>query len=168
MFGGRGKGYSRPTQISFTLSARCEFLSTDSSKLPYGGGLTPDSNFSKTRMHSSRMRTGRSLTVCRRLLPGGGYAPWGGKSSGGCAWSGGVSAPGGWGICSGGCLVRGGLASQHALRQTPSPPLPPPRGQNHRCLQKHYLGPSSLRPVTKITLSTLCNTGKLVCKMHPP
>ena len=37
----------------------------------------------KTRMHSSRMRTGRSLTVCGRLLPRG------------VAWSGGSSAPGG-------------------------------------------------------------------------
>ena len=47
-----------------------------------------------TRMHSSRMRTGRSLTVCCSLLPGGG---------GGWSASGGVSAPGG------GCLVQGGL-----------------------------------------------------------
>ena len=31
-----------------------------------------------TRMHSSRMRTGRSLTVCRSLLPGGGVSPLGG------------------------------------------------------------------------------------------
>ena len=34
-------------------------------------------------MHSSRMRTGRSLTVCCSLLPGGG-SPW---SRGGSAWS---------------------------------------------------------------------------------
>ena len=40
-------------------------------------------------MHSSRMRTGRSLIVCWSLLPGGGSAP-------------------GWGV-----------VSQHALRQTP-------------------------------------------------
>ena len=78
-----------------------------------------------TRMHSSRMRTGRSLTVCCSLLPvvGGGSGPGGvclvrgGVCSGG-TWSGGVSAPGGclvWGggFCSGG-------VSQHALRQTPS------------------------------------------------
>ena len=47
-----------------------------------------------TRMHSSRMRTGRSLTVCCSLLSG-----WGGWGVGclvqGGAWSGGV------------CLVRG-------------------------------------------------------------
>ena len=33
-------------------------------------------------MHSSRMRTGRSLTVCWCLLPGGVCLVWGG-----CAWS---------------------------------------------------------------------------------
>ena len=52
-----------------------------------------------TRMHSSRMCTGRSLTVCCSLLPGGGV-----PGPGGCAWSGGdVPGLGGW------CLVRGGV-----------------------------------------------------------
>ena len=49
-------------------------------------------------MHSSRMRTGRSLTVFRRLLLGGGDGP------------GGVPGPGGylvWGVY----LVRGGTWS---------------------------------------------------------
>ena len=83
-------------------------------------------------MHSSRMRTGRSLTVCCRLLPRGrgvcsqvvsapgGCLLWGGVSRGvsapggrGCLlW--GLSAPG-WGVsalggvCSwmGGCLLPG-------------------------------------------------------------
>ena len=91
-------------------------------------------------MHSSRMRTGRSLTVCRSLL-------WGGVCSGGCLLPGGGLLPGGsapWGcllsgvsalggVCSGGCALggvcsgegvcsRGGgwvWVSQHALRQTP-------------------------------------------------
>ena len=94
-------------------------------------------------MHSSRMRTGRLLTVCGRLLPGGGGVSLIGE---GGAWSGGVclvrgvsalgvslvggggvSAPGGCvpggGICSWGAWSGGGLASQHALRQTPSPPV---------------------------------------------
>ena len=96
-------------------------------------------NINKKRMHSSRMRTGRSLTVCWRLLPGGVSAPGGfclpgGVWSGGvsahrgvCSW--GVSAPGGsvcpggsapGGVCSGG-IWSGGVVSQHALRQTPSP-----------------------------------------------
>ena len=52
------------------------------------------------------MRTGRSLTVCWSLLPGGGV--WsGGSGLGGCLlW--GVSGPG---VCvwSGGCLLPGGL-----------------------------------------------------------
>ena len=80
-------------------------------------------------MHSSRMRTGRSLTVCWSLLPGGGLvgggvsAP-GGSGPGGSAAGGvsalGGSAPSGWVCC------RGGI-SQHALRQTP------PRGQTDAC-----------------------------------
>ena len=59
-------------------------------------------------MHSSRMHTGRSLTVCWRLLPRGGVCSRGVPGLGGClvrggAWSGGVpglggvSAPGGGG-----------------------------------------------------------------------
>ena len=74
------------------------------------GRFTNISN-SKTRMHSSRMRTGRSLTVCRSLLPLGGWglsAPGGG---GRCLLPGVVSAPGGGGICSGGCLLLGGVCS---------------------------------------------------------
>ena len=52
----------------------------------------------KTRMHSSRMRTGHSLTVCWRLLPRG----W--------VWSGGVPGRG---------SGPRGVVSQHALRQNP-------------------------------------------------
>ena len=87
-----------------------------------------------TRMHSSRMRTGRSLTVCCSLLPTGrgvcvcsgevcsrgGVCSWGWVSAPGggclllgvgvCTW-GWVSAPGGgcllWAVCS-----RGGVCSQ--------------------------------------------------------
>ena len=78
-------------------------------------------------MHSSRIRTGRSLTVCRRLLPRGGggvcsrgVSAWGGAcsregvSSGGCLLhcrgcllSGGVCS---WGVSAlGGCLLLGGV-----------------------------------------------------------
>ena len=53
-------------------------------------------------MHSSRMRTGRLLTVCQNMLPGGVLSPrgvllspWGVLSPGG-VWSEGV------------CLVQGG------------------------------------------------------------
>ena len=78
-------------------------------------------SFLSTRMHSSRMRTGRSLTVCCSLLPGGSAPRRGGLSAGGgCllpggAWSGGCLL-GGW------CLVwRGGYPSMHWGRHPSSP-----------------------------------------------
>ena len=71
-------------------------------------------------MHSSRMRTGRSLTVCCSLLPGGGVSAWswGGVCLvlGGClpglggvsAWSWGcLPGPGGF-PCPGGSAWSGG------------------------------------------------------------
>ena len=94
-------------------------------------------------MHSSRMRTGRSLTVCWRMLPRG-VCSWGvstleGSGLGGLLGGGGVSA---WevsargasalggsglrGICSrkggllrrgSGCLLQGGICSQGGLVQ---------------------------------------------------
>ena len=77
-----------------------------------------------TRMHSSRMRTGRSLTVCRSLLPGGVSAPGGEESApggvcsgggvsapGGCLLLGGVSAPRGECLLPGGCLLQWGVCS---------------------------------------------------------
>ena len=83
-----------------------------------------------TRMHSSRMRTGRSLTVCWRLCLGGGLVPGVVWSGGGCLlW--GDLVPGGcllWGVCSGGgwsggsLLPGGGMVSQHAEVDT-LPPL---------------------------------------------
>ena len=86
----------------------------------------------KIRMHSSRMRTGRSLTVlCRSLLPGGrGVSASGGGR--GCLLHGGlllggVYSGGGGSPPRGATRGGGGLVSQHALRQTP-------RGQNHRRL----------------------------------
>ena len=53
-----------------------------------------------------------------------------GSGPGGGVWSRGVSGPGGSGpegVWSRGVSAPGGGVSQHALRQTPSPP---PRGQN--------------------------------------
>ena len=98
-------------------------------------------------MHSSRMRTGRSLKVCRSLLLGVGVgvvcflggvcsrrvSAAGGMSAswGGCLFLGGVCLLGGvcflggclllWGVSAAGGLStpRGGVVSQHALRQTP-------------------------------------------------
>ena len=73
-----------------------------------------------TRMHSSRMRTGRSLTVCCSLVPGGvclfrGVSGWsgggllGGGGGGVSAWSGGVCLLQGGLPAPGVCLVWGGL-----------------------------------------------------------
>ena len=99
----------------------------------------------QTRMHSSRMRTGRSLTVCCSMLSGGGVsAPEGVPGLGGVPGPGG-SAPGGWGSAprggggvpglggsapgGEGCLVQGGLLwrgwhpSMHWGRHPSPPPL---------------------------------------------
>ena len=80
----------------------------------------------------------------------------------------GVSAPGGGGcLLPGGCLVRGHLLWRgSAPRGVPGLGVPglgwmsgipacteadtPPCGQNRRHLLKHYLGPTSLRPVIKL------------------
>ena len=99
------------------------------------------------------MRTGRSLTVCCSLLPGGdvclvwGGSPWsqGGFSlpgRGGSAWSGGGCLPGGFSLLgvsawSGGVLPAGG--GLPGLGEGACLPGPrggsletPPREQNHR------------------------------------
>ena len=60
-------------------------------------------------MHSSRMRTGRSLTICRSLLPEGGVCSEGCLLPGGvCSW-GAVCSQGG--LLPGGCLLQGVSAS---------------------------------------------------------
>ena len=95
----------------------------------------------ETRMHSSRMRTGRSLTAYRSLLPGGG----GVSARGGvCSQEGGVCSGG---VCSGGCLLGGVVVSQHALRQTP------PVNRITDTSKNITLATTSLRPVktTNIT-----------------
>ena len=80
-------------------------------------------------MHCSRMCTGRSLTVCCSLLPGGGWMGllggvllwgvpgWGGVFALGGTWSGGAWSGGGWvsglgGVCSWGASVPGGVWSR--------------------------------------------------------
>ena len=78
-------------------------------------------NVSITRMHSSRMRTGRTLTVFRSLLIGGGglvqggFLPGPGGRGGGFLPGLGVWSRGGSSLVRGGCLVPGGF-------------LPGPRG----------------------------------------
>ena len=80
----------------------------------------------QTRLHSSRMRTARVLTVSPSILCMGGVC------SGGCLLLGrGVCPQGGvsvaWGVCCQGVSAAGGVSaprgvvSQHALRQTPPP-----------------------------------------------
>ena len=88
-------------------------------KLRYSGSVY---TLHRTRMHSSRMRTGRSLAVFRGvyLVPGGGVylVPGGYLVLGGCTWScwvylvwGDVPGPGG-------CTWSGGVVY---LADTPSP-----------------------------------------------
>ena len=61
-----------------------------------------------TRLHSSRMRTARALTVSPSMLCAGGtWSVGGGCLVPGGAWSG------------GGAWSREGVVSHHALRQTP-------------------------------------------------
>ena len=87
-------------------------------------------------MHSSRMRTGRSLTVCWSLLHEGGVWSRGvwsrgggsGHGKGGVCSGGGVSAPGGGvcsqgGVCSRGCLLPGGGGIPACTEADTPPPL---------------------------------------------
>ena len=66
-------------------------------------------NLRKTRLHSSRMRTARALTISPSMLCAGGGK--GRLLQGGCLVRGGASAPGGdvcsRGVHSGGGLLRG-------------------------------------------------------------
>ena len=137
--------------------------------------------YSKTRMHSSRMRTGRTLTIFRsRLVAGGctclvrggtclvrggtclvqgGVPAW----SGGCTclvqrglWSQGVSGPGG-----GTCLVPGGVPGQ----------VPPLWTEflTHAC-ENITLAKTSFRPVImhKSEFKTLCMAEKKLAKKFCP
>ena len=84
-------------------------------------------------MYSSRIRTGRSLTVCCSLLPGGGLLGPGGVVS---AWSRG----GRFSLVPGGvCLVPGGGSPE-------TTPLPPVYRITDTC-KNITLATTSLRPV---------------------
>ena len=72
----------------------------------------------KTRMHSSRMRTGCSLTICCSVLPRGGGSPW--------SWGGGVLlGSGGFSLVRRGCvcLVRGGSPWSQGGGSPETPPV---------------------------------------------
>ena len=103
-------------------------------------------------MHSSRMRTGRSLTVCRTLPPGR-VVPGGVCFSGGMCFWGGVLPRG---CFLGGLLSRrrcaSGGVSQHALRQTP-----PVNRMTDRC-KNITLATPSLQPITRMHSSRMHTT----------
>ena len=133
-------------------------------------------------MHSSRMRTGHSLTICQSLLPKGGVCSmgavcsWGVSAPGGClllgdvcsggvcsgscllqgVCSGGVSAPGG--VLSGGCLLLGGLLwgvsvpGGCVVSQHALRQTPPPVNRMTDRCKNIILATTSLRPVI-----TACN-----------
>ena len=104
----------------------------------------------KRRMHSSRMRTGRSLTVCCSVLPGGGLpGPEGGVLLG----PGGVLlGPGG-----GSAWSRGG-----------SPETPPVNRITDTC-KNITLATISLRPVINVHLFCAFWSGGLEeFRMHQP
>ena len=122
--------------------------------------LWPDKKQIIRRMHFSRMRTTRLLPVspgihCSRGVPGPGEGcTW---FQGvylvpvGCTWSQGVYlVPGGVpGL--GGCTGLGGVCTWSwgvylVLGCVPAQVLPP-CGQNHRCLWKYNLAPTSLQAV---------------------
>ena len=93
---------------------------------------------SKTRMHSSRMRTGRSLAVCCSLLPRGGVSLPGGFS---LVW-GGLLGPGG-----GFSLVPGGGVSLVPGRGGGGSPETPPVDRITDTCKNITLATTSLRPV---------------------
>ena len=115
-------------------------------------------------MHSSRMRTGRSLTVCCSLLPGGVLLGPGGV----CLVRGGFSLPGGGGlpgpegfslVRGGVYLVRGGLLGPgggspcwgvvSAWSLGGSPETPPVNRITDTC-KNITLATTSLRPVIRL------------------
>ena len=116
---------------------------------------------SQTRLHSSRMRTARALTISPSMLCAGGSTR-GVFTLGGCLLRG-VSTPGGvysGGVVSaprvmsapGGCLLPGGVwyPSMHWGGH-------PTCEQNHTRLWKHNLAPTSLRAVIKLLWKRLEN-----------
>ena len=79
-------------------------------------------------MHSSRMRTGRSLTVCWSVLPGGGGLVPGGSGVGGYGLG---------GVCPGRCLLGGGGEDGIPVCTEADPPV---NRMNDRQVLKYYLG----------------------------
>ena len=141
----------------FVLSTRWSVITKSNSKnyFDFNGPIRIKWEIFWTRMHSSRMRTGRSLTVCWSLLPGGGG---GLPGPGGSAWSrgsaprGGVPGWSGGAWSQGGCLVQGvclvclgvsgpggsawsggGLLPGGYIPACTEADTPPPCGQTYAC-----------------------------------
>ena len=125
-------------------------------------------------MHSCRMRTGRSLTICCNLLPGG-VLPAEGVSlvrgEGGSAWSrGGLLGPGGWG---GSAWSQGGSpwSGGSPCSKGGCPETPPVDKITDTC-KNITLATTSLRPVTKPQFEILClyiiNVYPSIVSSHPP
>ena len=121
-------------------------------------------------MHSSRMRTGRSLTICCSLLPGRGGSAWSG-GGGVCLVRGGCCLPGPRG---GVCLVRGVSAwSWGGCLPGPGgvlpdggglPGAPPPVNRITHTCKNITLATTSLRPVIKQVKLNIFNTHYCIVK----
>ena len=107
----------------------------------------PWKNKSNTRMHSSRMRTSRSLTVCCSLLPGVGGVGLGGVGV--------LPGPGGGSPWSGGGGREGSAWSRGGSLETP------PVDRITDTCKNITLATTSLRPVIKYE-----NYKKQECRMH--
>ena len=100
-------------------------------------------------MHSSRMRTGRSLTICRSLLGGGvSLVPGGSSWSRGSPWSQ-VGPPGPGGVS----LVWGGLPGLGGIPACTE--ADPPVNRMTDTSKNITLAATSLRPVIKCRLSNV-------------
>ena len=113
-------------------------------------------------MHSSRMRTSRSSTVCWSLLPGGEVSGWSGgclPGPGGVLSQGGLPGPGG-GLVPGGLHGPGGvwypsmhwgMPPPHIPACTEADPLRPMNRMTDRC-KNITSATTSLRPVIRIKI----------------
>ena len=108
-------------------------------------------------MHSSRMRTGRSLTVCCNVLPGEGgvsLVPGGLPGPGGGV----LLGPGGVLLGPGGGVLLGpGGGSPWSRGGSPETPLPPVNRITDTC-KNITLATTSLRPVTNDHQVNPCHT----------
>ena len=127
---------------AISLNLKWSFFKRKQNWIPH---VVASENITWTRMHSSRMRTGRSLTVWRGGLPAGGSLPAGGGSPcwGGSPCRGGLLARGG--SLPGGVSLPGGSPCRGVL-PTGDPPM---NRMTNRCINI-TLATTSLRPGNEI------------------